>query len=156
LLHPVSQHHRNFQAELPIRFESLGFEEMGPKQAANDLLGHLQPGDKVAILSRFNSTFVEPYMDAIKQRGLQVRFIEGQTGVQDFCFLMSAQKEIIGSSLSTFVFWAGILGNARKVRLYTLNTTYAMRHNLPIEYTWKNTELKSRYKLELYQLDDKG
>jgi hypothetical protein len=31
--------------------------------------------------------------------------LSGQSGIQDFCFLMKAQKELVGSVVSTFVRW---------------------------------------------------
>lgn len=106
----------------------------------------------MAILSRFSAKEEQPYIDAMKQRGLQVRFIDGQTGVQDFCFLKSAQKEVIGTALSTYVFWAGILGNASNVRLYMLDTP-EQRRGLPIDYVWKHPDLKDRFRFELHQVN---
>lgn len=73
-----------------------GFKELSPNQTAADLFGHLKPGEKVAIVTRFSAKQAKPYTDALEQRGLKVRVIEGQSGTEDFCFLMSAQKEIIG------------------------------------------------------------
>jgi hypothetical protein len=115
----ASQHLRNFAAEEPKRRLS---HELGPKQTARDVLGHLHPGDKVAVISRFSRDRAQPYLDAMEDRGLRVRFIEGQTGVQDFCFLLQAEKEMIGISHSTFFLWAAYLSNCRRVVAYTVNS----------------------------------
>ena len=135
----------------------LGFEEMGPKQTARDLFGHLKSGDKVAILSRFNSTAdVNPFLRVLTSRGLKVRFISGQTGMQDFCFLMSAQKEMIGPGRSTYFFWASILGNAKKIRSYWIDTPETRRANgggFRVNYVWKTNQLRDRFKFELYALN---
>lgn len=76
------------------------------------------PGEKVAITTRFGGTHVKPYIQALERRGLQARVVEGQSGVQDFCFLLSAQKELVGTRKSTFVQWAAWLGGAKQVELY--------------------------------------
>jgi hypothetical protein len=139
---------------MPSKGRRFGFEEMGPNQTARDLFGHLQPGDKVAIVSRF--TDVDTFIQALERQGLKVRFIQGQTGVQDFCFLMSAQKELVGPGISTYFFWAAIMGNATKIRSYYLDTpeTRAMNGgNTRSGYVWKNPQLRDRFAFELHPID---
>jgi hypothetical protein len=130
----ASQHLRNFAAEEPKRRLS---HELGPKQTARDVLGHLHPGDKVAVISRFSRDRAQPYLDAIEERGLRARFIEGQTGVQDFCFLLHSQKEMIGISHSTFFLWAGYLSNCPHVIAYTVNSKQR-RQTFGDEYVYHN------------------
>ena len=84
---------------------SLGFAELKPNRTAYELLGHLKRGDKVAITTRFHSPDVQQYVDAMTSRGLQVRVITGQKDVEDFCFLLSAQRELVGNVVSTYVKW---------------------------------------------------
>ena len=130
---------------------------MGPNQTARDLFGHLVPGDKVAIVSRFKlSAHEKQFIRALQRRGLQVRYIQGQTGVQDFCFLMHAQKELVGPDKSTFFTWAAILGNASKVRSYKLDThdiRARSRVNYQNDYAWKDPILRDRFTSEIYQID---
>ena len=114
-------HFRNFKKELSKSVKRSQFAELGPNQAVQDLLGHLPHGSKVAIVSRFIDENVEHHVKAFGERGLRVRVISGNSGEQDFCFLLSAEKEIVGSSRSTFFRWAGYLGNAKTVRAYTVN-----------------------------------
>ena len=87
---------------------------------------------------------MEPYVSALQdERGLQVRVIEGQSGTQDFCFLMSAQKELVGSFMSTFVTWAAYLGNMKRANLYRVmgpNT----RTNSFLPFNWTHHRLKDR------------
>ena len=151
------QHYRNFVKEMPRVGKSLGFEEMGPNQTARDLFGHLKAGDKVAILSRFAlSPHEEPFLHALERQGLQVRFIQGQTGMQDFCFLLNTQKELIGTGKSTYFFWASILGNAKKIRSYWIDTPETRRRNggnFRVDYEWKSPELRDRFSFELHALD---
>jgi hypothetical protein len=99
----------------------MGFKELGPRQTANDLLGHLRRGDKVAVVSRFSNTETQGYLTAMQERGLHVRLIEGQTAMQDFCFLLSARKELVGIAISTYFYWAARLSKATKVITYSLD-----------------------------------
>ena len=117
------QHFRNFLKEVGSRGSAKkGLKEIGPEQAARDLLGHLKPGDKVAIVNAFGREYVQPYVDAFEGRNLTVRVIEGQTGIEDFCFLMSTQKEMFGIAYSTFFVWAGVLSNSSRVVAYSMDT----------------------------------
>jgi hypothetical protein len=115
------------------RANTIGYSELPPHQTASELLGHLKEGDKVAITTRrrnnnkngndtTTTTTLQKYVTAMTNRGLQVRVIEGQSGVQDFCFLRKAQRGLAGNAVSTFVAWAALLGNARTVQLYIYDT----------------------------------
>jgi len=125
-------HFRNFKGEMPRRWNSYGFVEADPQQTAASLFGHLTVGEKVAIITRFGSDAVQPYVEALQLKGLKVRVIEGQDGPADFCFLMSARKEIVGVAYSTYLIWAGYLGNATRVVAYS--TTGRKGHKF-INYT---------------------
>lgn len=150
----LAQHLRNFLVEMPRAGKGLGFEELGPTQTARDLFGHLNPGDKVAILSRFSQESSQPYIDALVQRGLQVRFITGQSGVQDFCFLMSAQKEMIGIAISTYFVWASYLSNCTRVVAYSLDTPERQQQDRPfLSYDFTNPGLQSRIHFVLIRPD---
>lgn len=115
-------HFRNFRTELRRPSIRRNFPELGPKQVAREVFGHLPRGSKVAVLSRFKDDNVQRHVRAFEERGLRVRVISGNSGEQDFCFLLSAEKEIAGNARSTYFYWAGILGHAKTVRLYTVNT----------------------------------
>lgn len=138
---------------MPRRGKRLGFEELSPDKVANELLSNLKRGDKVAITSRFTE-HVLPYVNALEERGLVVRVVEGQTGLQDFCFLMRASRELIGVATSTYVTWAGLLGDAKRVRLYSVDSPD--RRAQDNEYFWYynytiNHQLKARFSFELYK-----
>jgi hypothetical protein len=57
--------------------------ELDPIRMSNELLHHLNAGDKVAIISRFPDK-ISNFTATLQRRGLQVRTITGQNGVQDF------------------------------------------------------------------------
>jgi hypothetical protein len=113
-------HYRNFKHELPTVWDSYGFHEADPQQAANDLLGHLMEGDKIAIVTRFSGESAQSYVEAFEARGLKVRVVDGQDGPADFCFLMSARKEVVGLTRSSYFMWASYLGNATRVIAYSM------------------------------------
>ena len=127
--------------------DKLGFTELGPKQTADELFGGLSRGDKVAMLSRFKNGEVQEYVQALEDRGIQVRLISGQTPVQDFCFLKNTKKEVVGSEISTFFQWAAYLGDA-KVRSYFVQSNE--KAGRTGGYDWKDPILKKRYTYEIY------
>lgn len=128
---------------MPKVGKRLGFEELSPNKTAFELFGHLNPGDKVAITTRFGGKDVEPYVSALQGRGLQVRVIEGQSGTQDFCFLMSAQKELVGSLKSTFVTWAAYLGDMKRANLYRVISPNTRTKSFS-PFNWTHQRLKNR------------
>lgn len=114
-------HFRNFLGEL--KADKKGFkEELSANKTANELFAHLKPGERVAITTRFEDATARSYVDALERRGLKVRVISGQTGPEDFCFLMSAKKELVGSPISKFFMWAALLGDAKRVRSYAVDS----------------------------------
>ena len=147
-------HFRNFLQEMPRKGLQKGYEELGPQQVAAQVLGHLQPGAKVAIVTRFpDSPQAQEYVDALQHRGLSVRLLQNQTALQAFCFLLSAQQEIVGLARSTFFFWAGILGQAARVRAVSVDSPSKRQSGTPLfdAYNWTNPELQRRVFFELYK-----
>jgi hypothetical protein len=140
---------------MPKRGKKLGFEELSPNQTAYELFRNLHTGDKVAITSRFSTDpSLQPYVDALVERGIQVRVIANQSPVEDFCFMMHAKKELVGNAESSFVLWAGYLGNSAKVRLYSINSP-ARRTSIFADrvfkyYNWTNPKLQAKVFFELY------
>jgi hypothetical protein len=167
----LSQHFRNFGGELGSgRANTIGYSELPPRATARELLGHLQAGDRVAITTRRrhnkkDAGILEKYVTAMTNRGLQVRVIEGQSGAQDFCFLMRARKGLVGNAASTYVSWAAILGHAESVQLYIYDTP-GLRNAVYGEgkersssdrelqdilgYQWDHPKLKDRIKFPVY------
>ena len=141
--------------------QSRGFEETTPNQTATLLFGHLKPGDKVAITTRFqDNAHTQAQVRALEARGLKVRVIAGQSDMQDFCFLSLAQKEFIGNARSTYAIWAAILGNMQVARLYTLDSMglrqqYGVHVHKHLSYEWTNPKLQylrfETYKSEVKQ-----
>ena len=133
---------------MPKKGKLKGFEELSPERVGTDLFGHLHRGDKVALTSRIQNLQTQEYVDALSARGLQVRLVTNQTGVEDFCFLASAKKELAGMTRSTYVGWAGILGNASKVWSYSIDsedTRNALGQNGTfLHHSWKNPLLRNR------------
>jgi len=127
---------------MPRRGRAPDFQELSPNRTASELFSHLQAGDKVAITSRFPNS-VGDYVTALKARGLVVRVIKEQPPLADFCFLLKAQKEIVGPAHSTFSTWAGMLGEAKKVRLYSVDPSF-------ISYNYTNKKLLSIVSHELF------
>lgn len=115
-------HVRGFDVELPNVYHNLGFRELNPQQTSTELLGHLKAGDKVAIVSRFDERSLANFTGILLDRGLHVRFITGLSGVQGFCFLKSASKELVGGNRSTYFFMASMLNDhVSNVTIFCLN-----------------------------------
>jgi len=156
-------HYRNFATELSIGSDS-ALEDVSPSQTVNVLLEHLRPGDKVSITTRTFNEHLQLHLDAMQARGLQVRVIQGQSGMQDFCFLLKAKKELIGNFQSTFFFWACVLGRAKIARLYTIdspqrrercgNSTSIMKRRFL--YPWTHPDLKDRLRHLLIPFHEDG
>jgi hypothetical protein len=143
---------------MPKRGIALGFEELSPRKISEELLRNLTTGDKVAITSRFINTAVEDIVNLLSARGIQVRVVNGQSSEEDFCFLLKAEKELVGFAKSSYVRWAGILGNASIVRMYSVESpaTRRISQNLTIRYT---NPLLSRIHYERYnseEMDESG
>jgi len=133
--------------EMPVFGNVRKTYELGPNQTAYELLGHLKPGDKVALLSRFPN-ILKPYRKALEGRGIKTRIISGQTGPQDFCFLMKATKEIVGNTWSTYAYWASILSTTAKRSILYCNA----HHSELCKYKWKHPRLKSFFNNPIFEV----
>ena len=143
-------HFRNFKQEMPRKWNEYGFHEASAEQAATILFGHLKEGDKVAIVTRFSGETAQEYVDAFTSRGLKVRVVDGQQGTEDFCLLMSAQKEIVGLDKSTYLLWAGYLGNATRVVAYTMaSSRQGSHHRERVRYNFTSPGLKGRFEFPI-------
>eukprot|EP00590_Aulacoseira_subarctica_P009590 CAMPEP_0172429944 /NCGR_PEP_ID=MMETSP1064-20121228/52502_1 /TAXON_ID=202472 /ORGANISM="Aulacoseira subarctica , Strain CCAP 1002/5" /LENGTH=363 /DNA_ID=CAMNT_0013175677 /DNA_START=246 /DNA_END=1337 /DNA_ORIENTATION=+ len=107
-------HIRGFTNELSAWGDTIGFRELSPNQTAYQFLGHLKSGEKVAIIGRPSEEELQHFTQALRDRGLQVRFVKGHTGTEDFCFLKTATKEIAGNEKSTFFRNAALLSDTVK------------------------------------------
>ena len=152
-------HFRNYQSELPFtRAYDMGFEELSPHKVAHEVFAKLQSGDKVAITTRIANSVAQGYVDALKERGIHARLVTGQTGVQDFCFLLHAQKELVGHARSTYVGWAALLGTRAPARFYLVDN-FGIRQRHPnfqerFTYNWTTPELQRRVRFELYRSEE--
>mmetsp|Transcript_21651 Transcript_21651/g.35794 ORF Transcript_21651/g.35794 Transcript_21651/m.35794 type:complete len:448 (+) Transcript_21651:3-1346(+) len=152
-------HVRGYSGEMARKFKKKGFEELSANKTADELLGAATNRDEpITVLSRFASIGTS-YVDVLQARGWKnARFLTTETGEQSFCYLMRAQKEMIGYSMSSFASWGAMLGDATKARLYSLKTAERVavfgeggcffRHN----YT--NPSLKAKMSFELYKSED--
>lgn len=148
-----SKHLRNFLVEMPRKGKVKGYEELSPNKTASDLFAHLNPGEKVAVTTRFGGDNVAPYVSALEERGLHVRVIENQTGTEDFCFLMSAEKELVGTLLSTFAAWAAYLGDMKRANLYRVESPNTRKISYA-SFNWTHAHLKGRVYSESYKSEE--
>eukprot|EP00980_Cylindrotheca_fusiformis_P014927 scaffold4075_cov63-Cylindrotheca_fusiformis.AAC.4 len=147
-------HLRNFMVEVRDKAsQKKGYEELSPNRTALEIFADYKPGDKVAIISRFEEN-TDKYIHALRTlKGIDARYIKGQTGNQDFCFLMKTQQEIIATGRSTFGKWASILSNAKKARLYSIDHTGAVGGNFSIA-AFPVRQLRDRIVIEVYKAQD--
>jgi hypothetical protein len=126
---------------------------LDPWRVAKQLMGHLKPGQKVAITTRFvNEPAVKVYQRAMEKRGFQVRVVGNQTGVQDFCFLLRAKQELLGVAKSTYARWAAYLGDAERVQLYALDNVGSKAFiQQTMRFPWTNPELKRRIQFPVFE-----
>ena len=152
-------HFRNFLAEFPKAGENFALEELSPNKTATELFGNGIPEEKqIAITTRFGKhPATRQYVNALTSRGHSVRVISDQTDTQDFCFLASAQSELVGNVRSTFLIWAGILSSpTTKVRLYSIESPSTKRKSIkngrPFfrTYNWTNPLHKQHIMFELH------
>lgn len=154
-----TQHYRNFLAEMPRKGKIMGFQEMSPGKVSHELFRDKKAGEKIAIVTRINDGVVTEIVRLLKERELLVRVIEGQTGVEDWCFLKHAQKELVGGAVSTYVKWAAFLGNATSTRLYFLDSP-AFRQRVDMDFMFQEathlirSDLRSRIRYEVYRSED--
>jgi len=156
------QHFRNFLAEMPKNAIKRGYEELSPKKTADELFGHLPPGSKVAVVSRFSKhERVRDYIEALQERNLTARIIQGQTGSQDFCFLHQTQQGLVALVKSTFAVWSGYLNsNNGTSRLYSVRSprTQEMEDaegkKMFRSINWTNPILKAKIRFELHNTEE--
>ena len=120
-----------------------------------NILGHLKSGDKLAIVVQ-KQYFVKPLMGMMRARNVSVRVISNKDYTDDFFFLLSAQRELIGRGESTFFQWATLLNRKvqhAKVYFFHNGMDYKSRF-IPEEFppVIENSELQKRLKFELYKL----
>jgi hypothetical protein len=79
--------------------------------------------------------------------------VNGQSPEEDFCFLLKVEKELVGFAKSSYVRWAGILGNASLERMYSVDSpaTRRISQNLTLSYT---NPLLSRIRYETYNSEE--
>jgi hypothetical protein len=114
----------------------------------------------VAITTRIHDHRVAAYVAALQRRGLEVRVISNQSGVEDFCFLKKARKGLAGNIVSTFTKWAALFGDSERADLYMLEDgglRKAMKNEQNVSakdvlfYNFSNPILKERlHYLEYY------
>ena len=150
-------HIRAFFGELPDKALARdGFEELSPNKTARELLGNHDQGDKVVVLTR-SPSHIGPYLDAMRDTGLDARYVNHDTGHQTFCMLMSAKREMVGVSKSTFAVWAAYLGNATKAKLYSVKSPGQIKlypSNGWVGYNYTHPKLKDRILMELYSSEE--
>lgn len=134
------------------------YQEANPETVARILFRDLQSsnGDQVAIVGpttpgRFRNQpdgakkALEDHRVALEERGLPSRVVTGGSDMDEFCFLLRTQRELVGSETSTFVYWAAILGQAQHVRLYSIvqNETDPKAAKV-----WSSSELMDRIEFQ--------
>jgi hypothetical protein len=83
-------------------------------------------------------------------------------GIRDFCFLLHAQKELVGSYRSTFAYWAAVLGGAGRAVLYTIRSPPTKARFGPyiksrFQYRWEHDEsLRGRVQMVLLPMERRG
>lgn len=148
-------HIRGFLKEMPRKGKSYGFEELSPRKMAHELLKQLEKGNKVTLVGRVPDG---DYTNAMQERGLNARYMTGQSPTQDFCFLMSATKEMVGYTMSSYAIYAAYLGNATKARLYSLKSPERLERlgtsGYFYHYNWTDSVLKDRVAFEIYNSEE--
>lgn len=145
-------HIRGFDVESPIIFDILGYRDLDVNQAY-ELLGNLNAGGKVAIISRFEEKDLKNYKGVLqKEGGLNVRFVSGQTGPEDFCFLKSARKEAVGDFYSTYFKTAVLLSDTVKNVTFYINKRWQRSHELrhAKEFTQGNWALRKNVNVVVF------
>ena len=155
LLNENAFHARGFLVEMPRVGKRLGFEELSPNKTVAELLKNHPRGGKIAVLGRFPA-FGQQYVDQMLSAGLDARLVETDSGEQSFCFLMSVQGEIIGSSQSTFIKWASYLGNASEARIYSLRSPERLALGKHHHQQWNFThpKLMRKFSFESYNSEE--
>lgn len=163
-------HLRNYAVEMKAYTRKRkGFEELNATRIASELLGHLHIGNKLAITGRNlehdsenNTTEAYQIVQALHTKNLTLRFSpDHNDAMADFCFLRYSQKELIGTSMSTYAMLAGILGirSMKVVRMYQYVTPELKKflHRWRLELfrrtvgnNWTLPQLRSKFMFEEY------
>jgi hypothetical protein len=144
---------------MPRRGKRLGFQEMSPFKVAHELFREKISGEKIAIVTRIDDAVVSEIVQLLRERGLQVRVIAGQSGLEDWCFMRRAQKELVGCAVSSFVRWAAFLGEANSTRLYFLDSP-AFRQRGDLDFMFQEamylmrSHLRYRIRYEIYRSEE--
>mmetsp|Transcript_28232 Transcript_28232/g.40430 ORF Transcript_28232/g.40430 Transcript_28232/m.40430 type:complete len:441 (+) Transcript_28232:138-1460(+) len=123
-------HIRGFEVEDPHIADTLGFRDLDENRTSYELLGHLNAGEKVAIISRFSEEELRNYTGSLRERGIQTRFVTGHTGPQAFCFLKCATKGAVGDLSSTFFRTAVMLSDTIQNVTFYVNKLKTKRGNM--------------------------
>jgi hypothetical protein len=126
----------------------------------NMIVPRLLPGDKVTVVSRVPNKYARAYAERLDEvwRTNATLLRYDQSGIQDFCYLMHTQHELVGNGRSTYLFWAAALGQAKTARLYHVDN-FGLRRKFPtfwtrFTYSWTNPDLRQRIKWEKYNSEE--
>jgi hypothetical protein len=131
---------------------ALGLEELSPNKTVQELFRGYRPGHRVSVLGRYQS-HAQPYIEKMRDAGLDARFVATENGEQSFCYLMSATEDVIGVTTSTFAIWSTYLGNASNVLLYSVRSQARMERFVDgyfFHYNYTNPALKKKISFGLY------
>lgn len=152
-------HVRGYNGEMSRKFKKKGFEELSPNKTVDELLGATANRDEpFTVLSRYDKT-AAPYVEALQSNGWKhARFLETENGEHSFCYLIRAQKEMIGYSMSSYSSWGAMLGNASKARLYSLRSPERIvifgKEGYFFKYNYSTPELKEKMSFESYNSEE--
>jgi hypothetical protein len=152
-------HVRGYNGEMTRKFKKKGYEELSPKKTRDELLGNATSrNEPITILSRYAST-AAPYLEILQASGwTNARFLLTDTGEQSFCYLMRAQKQMIGVSMSSYAAWGAQLGNATKARIYSLRSPERIvvygDDGCFFRYNYTTPSLGGKMSFELYRSEE--
>ena len=121
----VVYHHRNFYGELGRRAIGNYYTEANPNTVTHYIFGNTTAYNRnnthITITSRFDRG-LEPYIRSLQHhKGIATTVLSNRSSMQDFCYMMTTPRELVGKYHSTFVRWAAFLGTAKLNRFYVLN-----------------------------------
>ncbi len=167
---------RNYATEIrkEKKRRAHGFEELDSDRLVSQVLGHLKPGDKLALAGRNlksdsqynnnnnNNKTTQAYgiVSALEAMNLTLRFTPGTDEMEDFCFLRRTKKELIGNPASTYFELAAVLaGPSLKLTREYQYVTPELRNKTgskldefrrSVGSNWTHPELRSRIRFEEY------
>jgi hypothetical protein len=102
------------------------------------------------VVSPFPEKILANYTGALRERGLQVRYLSGQTGPQGFCFLRNATKGLYGDYFSTYFRSAALFSDTVKnITFFNNNQRSDLRSKVPTEIVISNRNF-SRKMINFY------